>query len=409
MMDRWQKKTAGARNTRCDGRAVLRQKGEHKNLMQDDNNTKSVDCKEPETIRKELDDKFKPKKEQGLLLSDSYRRLELDKRAVKVMECGTFLEWRLYENGDQRLNHANFCKDRLCPMCSWRRSLKVFGQLSKVMEVLRELYQFVFLTLSMKNCTAEELSQAISALLGAWDRFSRTDPFKNAFEGFFRALEVTRDTDPIITPLMWYGSKKSHRKPKAAYYQNQGLSIGDPNPTFDTYNAHLHVITAVLPSYFKKGDYISQQQMIQLWRRACKVDYDPTAHIQKITQKGLKDVSEIDMSAAIAEVAKYSVKSRDFIVKDRFGNVVEDITDSGVLAFLRGLTGRRLYSYGGCFKKAAAELGITDKLDDDLVNTETGEVLAPELSYMILQYSWMMGCYNLVSKERHMNIDIVPD
>ena len=58
MMDRWQKKTAGARNTRCDGRAVLRQKGEHKNLMQDDNNTKSVDCKEPETIRKELDDKF---------------------------------------------------------------------------------------------------------------------------------------------------------------------------------------------------------------------------------------------------------------------------------------------------------------------------------------------------------------
>ena len=33
--------------------------------MQDDNNTKSVDCKEPETIRKELDDKFKPKKSRG--------------------------------------------------------------------------------------------------------------------------------------------------------------------------------------------------------------------------------------------------------------------------------------------------------------------------------------------------------
>lgn len=376
--------------------------------MQDNNNTESDPCKEYEVLQKELAERFQPKKQKSLLLSESYNRLNLNSRAYRVQECGTYLEFRAYQNGDQRLSLANFCKDRLCPMCSWRRSLKVFGQLSKVMEVVRKDYEFLFLTLSMKNCKADDLQLEVTKLLRSYLYFTRMTDVKNAFDGLFRSLEITRDTEPIITNLMWFGSKKAHRKPKAQYYSKLGLSVGDPNPNFDTYNAHLHVVTAVKPTYFKSRHYISQEKLIQLWRFSCKVDYDPTAHIQKISQKGIKDINEINISAAIAEVAKYSVKSSDYIVSDKAGNVNIEITDGGVLSFLGALSGRRLYSYSGIFKKVASELGITEDIDSDLINTEAGE-LSPELSYMILKYSWKMGSYCLVSKDRHTNIDIFPD
>lgn len=385
------------------------QKGEAKCNMQDNNSTESGTCKEPDVLRQELEDKFKPKKEQALFLTESYSRLDLDKRAGRVYGCGTYLEFRQYETGEHRLNKANFCKDRLCPMCAWRRSLKVFGQLSQIMEVVRNDFHFLFLTLSYKNCRGDGLPGEISHLLDAYYRFQKMPAVKRAFQGLFRSIEVTRDTEPVITPWMWYGSRKAHRKPKRAYYEAQGLRIGDPNPTFDTYNAHLHVVVAVNPSYFTSRDYISQPQLIQLWRQAGQVDYDPTAHIQKVTDKGLQELADIDISAAIAEVAKYSVKSSDYIVRDRFGNVREDITDSGVISFLAALSSRRLYSYSGIFKKVAAELGITDNIDADLINTDTGELLAPELSYVILKYSWLMGCYCLVGSDRHVNIDIMPD
>ena len=52
----------------------------------------------------------------------------LNNRAEKVENCATWLTYGKTTKAEFKLFYANFCRDRLCPMCSWRRSLKIFSQ-----------------------------------------------------------------------------------------------------------------------------------------------------------------------------------------------------------------------------------------------------------------------------------------
>ncbi|HAT4163561.1 TPA: protein rep [Clostridium perfringens] len=99
---------------------------------------------------KEID--WKGKKLNNLELAESYKRLGL-KKAYRVKECGTLLSFKRIDEELKKLFKANFCKDRLCPMCTWRRSMKIFGQVSKVMDRALEdkEYRFLFLKLTVKN------------------------------------------------------------------------------------------------------------------------------------------------------------------------------------------------------------------------------------------------------------------
>ena len=97
---------------------------------------------------------WKEKKVNSLKLSESYERLGYSKKAKRVKFCGSSLTYKVdVANGSKKLFSADFCKVRLCTMCSWRRSLKVFGQVSKVMDVLckTKKYNFIFLTLTVKT------------------------------------------------------------------------------------------------------------------------------------------------------------------------------------------------------------------------------------------------------------------
>lgn len=87
------------------------------------------------------DNNWKERKESTLDLAASYKRIGSNKY-YRVLDCSTFLEFRLTTVNDLKLTNANFCKVRLCPMCSWRRSLKIFGQVSKVMDYVEENYNY---------------------------------------------------------------------------------------------------------------------------------------------------------------------------------------------------------------------------------------------------------------------------
>ena len=51
----------------------------------------------------------------------------------------------------RRLVAAQFCRDRLCPMCAWRKSLVMFSQISQIMDWVAEREETVpiFLTLTV--------------------------------------------------------------------------------------------------------------------------------------------------------------------------------------------------------------------------------------------------------------------
>ena len=124
------------------------------------------------------------KKISTMELACSYERLG-NKKHYRVKDCGSFLEFKRFEDQSLKLNKANFCKVRLCPLCSWRRSLKIFGQVSKVMNYLEsEEYAFLFLTLTTRNCLGFDLSTTIDLIFKAFKKLTRSKEFKKSVEGF---------------------------------------------------------------------------------------------------------------------------------------------------------------------------------------------------------------------------------
>ena len=294
-------------------------------------------------LQDEVTSKFTPKKEQGEVLSKVYSMLDLEKRSERVSECGSFLEFRV-SAVDAKLQHANFCKDRLCPMCNWRRSLKIFSQVSKVMDSMAG-YEFIFLTLTVKNCAAADLPKTVDVLLSGWRYlYHKNKEFRSVIHGTFRSLEVTR------------------------------------NKKDGTYHPHLHCILAVKPSYFKKG-YITQKRWSELWANACDLDYNPVVYVQKVKDTGK------GITGAVIEATKYSVKGSDLLDKYDLKKSAE-----AVRAFLSALSGRRLCGWTGVFSELRKQLALDDVEDGDLVHT-SDDTLREDVAYMVVQYHWRAGAY----------------
>jgi len=325
--------------------------------MYDNHTTDTLENQEFETLSdKDKTGKERPwgvKKMNTLELSESYKRLGM-KKSYRVADCGSFLEFkRFHEDGSIKLNRANFCKVRLCPMCAWRRSLKTFGQVSKVMDQATKVkdYRFIFLTLTVKNCEGEELSKTIDALFHAYKKLSERKKFKLAIKGWFRALEVTHNLEQ------------------------------------DTYHPHFHIILMVNKSYFKDTKiYMSQAEWTDMWQSCLKVDYTPLVDV-----RAFKTKTKLETSKSVAEVATYTVKDNDYIVKDADGTVNEELTDSAVWVLDNALTHRRLVAFGGELKDIHKALNLDDAEDGDLINTDNDEELREDLDYVIERYQWHIG------------------
>ena len=325
----------------------------------DNNNIKTDKSKK---VLVDVNDKGKvvdwqTKKLNTLDLAESYRRLGYENKYYRVKDCGTFLEFRRYQDQSLKLNQANFCKVRLCPMCSWRRSLKIYGQVSKVMDFISENgdYDFIFLTLTCRNVLGEDLSGTIDTLFNSFKKMTKRKRFKQSVKGYFRALEVTHNLD--------YASD-----------------------WFDTYHPHFHMILVVNKSYFNSRDYISQSEWTEIWKSCLKVNYNPIVYVTRFKDTGGRGIEK-----SIAETAKYTVTSDDYIVRDDITmEIVETMTDDAVYILDKALSYRRLTAYGGILKDIHKELNLDDPEDGDLINTDNEEI-REDLDYIIERYHWNIG------------------
>lgn len=305
----------------------------------------------------ELSQRFEPHHARSLALADIYWDLDMISRASRVADCGTYLEFVPPAEGSgdtPKLHTANFCKDRLCSMCSWRRSLKIFGQVSQVMDVIQNDYLFVFVTLTVRNCSSDELPKTMDHLQESFHRFCMDRMIRKAFKGYFRAYEITRR--PMNTPDL-------------------------------EYHPHIHCIFAVGKRYFTSSAYIHFDELRKIWQRCLQVSYPPDVHIRSIKPDipGKYDNGEeCALGKAVAEVAKYAVKTDQLFTGSRTDRM------HTVLTMLEAITSRRLCSFGGIFKKTAAELKLDDMTDGDLVHTD-GQKLRTDVAQLIVRYKWTIG------------------
>jgi plasmid rolling circle replication initiator protein Rep len=338
---------------------------------------------------------WKPKKARNVKIADSFKRLsekesdfelkaKLYKKAVRVRFCACELDYlrvldlETGELGEKTLYEVHFCRERLCPMCQWRRSLKVFHGVSGVMDAVQVRYPSlvpIFLTLTVKNCRADELNTLIDGIFQGWYQLLKHRKVDKVVEGWFRALEVTYDGEKVI-------SRERYKEAKE-YYDGLEIKIGDVNPNYDTFHPHIHAILLVDKSYFKGKDYMDTVEWVQKWRTAMKLDYDPVCDIRKVkTNRG--------RHKAVAEVSKYTLKDTDFLID---GDT--SATDRLVEVLGNALKNRRLYAFGGIMKKIAKELKTETPDDGDLIHIDENAI-REDVATVIEKYRWNFGVSNYV-------------
>lgn len=324
-------------------------------------NNHSID-KEKNKVLKDVkaDGKERPWKEKKLKtleLAEIYKEIGLDNKAFRVRYCSCQLAFKVNnETGEKKLDSMISCQVRLCPMCNWRRSLKIYGQTSKVMNKALEdkEYRFLFLTLTCENVEDKDLSKTIDKLFHAFKKLSERKVVKQSVKGWFRALEVTHNLD---------------RQSKS----------------YDTYHPHFHAILMVNKSYFNDPNYyISQEEWTSLWKSCLKVDYTPIVHITAFKTGTKKEIAK-----SVSEAAKYTVKDEEYLIPQD-----KELSKETVVTLDSALANRRLVAFGGELRNIHRELNFDDAIDGDLINTHNqNDELREDIKYHIEVYDWNIG-YN---------------
>ena len=327
---------------------------------------------------------WREKKMANELLAMAYDSINPSK-AARLRECGKFLMFRVYADGTRKLDKMASCRVRLCPICTWRRSLVNFANNMQIVQYVQAQQPRGWLlgTFTLRRCTGAELAQQIDLIMYAYKKLLLNTRVKAAVKGAYRGVEITHDCNQYITPDLW--------QRKRDYFVSRGLQIGDANPQFDTYHVHIHVIFDVTISYFKNKVYLTQADWAAAWQQAAGVDYTPVVDIRRIQPKDGNSIA-----GAIAEVSKYATKSADYLQPEDW-----DLTVDTVKLLDSVLNNRRFVSYSGELLKAQKALKLKDADNADLthITGEYGADNADNQNYKTETYFWYTG-YRQYGKRR---------
>lgn len=317
---------------------------------------------------------YGPRKVDSRKLAEIYRELGYTSKYFRVYHCGDFLEFAHefdYETGEfsskGHLVNANFCRDLLCPMCQWRKSLKQLSNLSNVLncDEIKDKYKVIVITLTIPNVPYKKLSVGIDKLNNGFYKLMKSPKYKRTFKGYFKAIEVTI------------------------------------NENTKTFHPHIHMLALVNLDYASTGsDYISHDELLNDWRNATKDQSITQVDIRLAYDSKDEIVSEpnykSNLQSAALEAAKYCAKIPSSCYE------LEIIRE-----LLKGLSNRRMYSYGGIMKEVYRELRLEDAESGDLINIDS-EVPKPVMSY-IVTYGFTTSGYQILNtrlKGDNADIDI---
>ena len=247
-----------------------------------------------------------------------------------IQDCATFLGFT-ERDGRALIAKANFCRERICHVCAWRRQSKFVAQTIPLLDVMMKRgYTFVFVTLTVKNCSYSNLSAEIDNLLLAYSKLLKRRKISRSWLGVMRGVELTY------------------------------------NQASCTFHPHIHLLVAVSPEYFVDSAlYVSQKELRALWGECLGVDYIPSVDIR-----------------SIGEIGRGAVEVMKYCLKPSF-----EVDALRSLYYI--LHGRRLISFSGVFSKMRKELSLSDfenNLTDDVVPSGNAH-------YMLYKFDDTGGIY----------------
>lgn len=259
-------------------------------------------------------------------------------RGLAMRSCGTYIA----TNSDGTVVSANFCRQRLCPLCQKRKSLKTYAEFKKIMEALTD-YRFLHLVLTVPNCSADALPFVLNNMQLASTALFNHCFCKAAFKGVARFTEISY------------------------------------NPNRQDYHPHFHCLIAVNKSYATSRDYLKRERLRSLWTYLYKkaekgdnfkrrTDDGVTAFLASMAAHHNPEgqyqiyISFAD-EGALPEIAKYCVKPLSLDIDlHRLAPILEDL--------LNAMHSRRMVQLYGVIRDAAHNLGIDLEADEAEPTTE---------------------------------------
>ncbi len=247
----------------------------------------------------EVTGKFQPKKKQNLKIYEFIKEKLSEGGQELFRSCSTFNQFiTTFDKQKMKLTHSNACKNRFCPICSWRKARKDAMKISIVMEAIKteQNKEFLFLTLTTPNIKAEEVKSEIDRFNKAFKKLFDRKQVQKSIKGYVRKLEMT------------YNKER------------------------DDYNPHFHVLLCVNKTYFTdRKQYITHEQWLEMWREVTELPEITQVHIKKVHGT---------VGDSVSEIAKYSAKDYEMAINQ---NVFD--------MFYSALKGRQLIVYGGLLKE----------------------------------------------------------
>lgn len=297
---------------------------------------------------------FKKAKLQSAEIVLKYQNFNL-KKANNIHNCGDWLEFARKENIQTleqklKLQSADFCRERYCPMCLSRKSKKLAVEFYSVLKHLeaQNNVKYIFVTFTVKNPLLVDLKATVKHMNQSFQRMQQTKRFKNSILGYLRSTE-------------FMGSKTPQ---------------GEAHP-------HFHCMFVVPAKYFATNEnlYIKQDEWREMWKKALRADYLPGVNVKIIKPK--KDTSD-PIASAIAETVKYPIKSE----------YLTSMSDADFEELNYQTKGLRVLGTGGVVKEALKKLKLDLEDDTDLIHfsKEDDEIWR---IIEILRYEFENGNYQL--------------
>ena len=305
--------------------------------------------------------KWNTLKKVSVLVSKALKKDALTrKRGVLMASCSDRIIYKIEESGALTYAGTWLCRDRLCPICAWRLSVRRVAEMIKTVAILAERYpdtKAVHVVLTVKNCSLDMLGITIRAMSEGFARLRRRTLWNDYIKGYVRSVEITR------------------------------------NKKTGEYHPHIHIV-AIVPSFYTRQISIGDWQ--DLWMDCARLAYLPQVFASHAYTK--KDIPEAKFKMiwdkandtegaakkAIIEAVKYPMKPIS----------LQSTAESGDLPEIAGqLQGIRLMSTGGIIKTIRRELGYSDTeprtLDEVTINPNEGI----DRYYLVYKWAGSIGEY----------------
>lgn len=197
-----------------------------------------------------------------------------------VKTCGDIVKYAIAYDDANKVKHKKLlytetCKNRWCLRCMQRKALADALEIYTLANYLytEKNYRFLFVTLTVPNCSGDDLRDTITRLNKGIDRLFKRAPYNTVFKAWITKVETT------------YNARRND------------------------YHPHLHVLVAVSREYLKNADtFVSNDKLRKDWREVCNDD--------TITQVDIKQASgntKRKRMKSVLELAKYTAKPSHYL------------------------------------------------------------------------------------------------